>query len=185
MSLVSVWHQIHFLIERKIWNWKICEFGVFALFKPNQISKLIHVLNYGWHLKTLFLELKKFSRLWVKTERLEQEIKNFDLFWNQLVQYIIIENLKGMKFFVTFWISDHATLAGNGYNMKYILYYMQIIIQIRRQNTIDMMHIWIRIGLVDSESAHSQTIISKCKFWLINHSIVRLFYPDQPIFFNF
>lgn len=131
----------------KVWNWKICEFGVFALFKPNQISKLIHVLNYGWHLKTLFLELKIFSRLWVKTERLEQEIKNFDLFWNQLVQYIIIENLKGMKFFVTFWISDHATRFGNGYNMKYIIYYMQIIIQIRRQNTIDMMHIWIRIGL--------------------------------------
>ena len=62
---------------------------------------------------------------------------------------------------------------------------MQIIIQIRRQNTIDMMHIWIRIGLVDSESAHSQTIISKCKLLLINHSIVRLFYPDQPIFLNF
>ena len=153
-----------------MWNLelKIYEFGDFALFKPNQISKLIHVLNYGWHLKTLFLELKIFSRLWVKTERLEQEIKNFDLFWNQLVQYIIIENLKGMKFFVTFWISDHATLAGNGYNMK--LYYHGIIIckiiQIRRQNIIDMMHIWIRIGLVDSESAHSQRIISKsCKSW--------------------
>ena len=84
---------------------------------------MIHVLNYGWHLKTLFLELKIFSRLWVKTERLEQEIKNFDLFWNQLVQYIIIENLKGMKFFVTFWISDHATRFGNGYNMKYIILY--------------------------------------------------------------
>ena len=87
MSLVSVWHQIHFLIERKIWNWKICEFGVFALFKPNQISKLIHVLNYGWHLKTLFLF---FNPDCESRQKDEQEIKNFDLFWNQLVQYIII-----------------------------------------------------------------------------------------------
>ena len=42
-----------------------------------------------------------------------------------------------------------------------ILYIVCKIIQIRRQNTIDMMHIWIRIGL---ESAHSQRAhISKCK----------------------
>ena len=60
---------------------------------------------------------------------------------------------------------------------------MQIIIQIRRQNTIDMMHIWIRIGLVDSESAHSQTRFEMQI--MINHSIFRLFYPDQPIFFVF
>ena len=64
--------------------------------------------------------------------------------------------------------------------MKYIIYYMQIIIQIRRQNTIDMMHIWIRIGLVDSQSAHSQTRFEMQI--MINHSIFRLFYPDQPIF---
>ena len=134
-----------FFLNQKIWNWKICEFGVFALFKPNQISKLIHVLNYGWHLKTLFLELKIFSRLWVKTERLEQEIKNFDLFWNQLVQYIIIENLKGMKFFVTFWISDHATRFGNGYNMKYILY---IICKLLYKSGGRILLIWCTFGSV-------------------------------------
>ena len=55
--------------------------------------------------------------------------------------------------------------------------YMQIIIQIRRQNTIDMMHIWIRIGLFhhfdiwkpgylfDFDSTYAIGTSILCGFW--------------------
>ena len=89
--------------------------------------------------------------------------------------YNNLENLKRMKFFVTFWISDHATksLEMDIISILYALYANYYTNPEAEYYWYDA-HLdpyWIR-------QAHSQTIIISNA----NQSFIlfRLFYPDQP-----